>query len=107
MKQKAAVTFEKEETLVIRQSAYFTTDFCPICDDVVDMLAPEVLARMAESTEREIFRWIENGFLPFVETKRIYACLPCYRRLIEQNLAKVSGNAEGAAAKILGDRGDK
>ena len=86
--QKAAITFEKEETLVIRQSAYFTTGFCAVCNDVVDMLAPEVLAQMARSSEREVFRLIESGALPFVETKRIYACLACYRRLMEQDLAE-------------------
>ena len=84
MKQKAAVTFEKEETLVIRQSAYLKTDFCPTCNEVVDMLAPEVLAQIAKSTEREIFRLIESGVLPFVERKRIYACLQCYRRVVEE-----------------------
>ena len=92
MKQKAAVTFEKEETLVIRQSAYLKMEFCPTCNEVVEMFAPEILAQIARSTEREIFRLIEAGQLHFVEARRLYACLNCYRRTID------GGTPEAAVA---------
>jgi hypothetical protein len=82
MKHKAAITFEKEETLVVRQSASHMTDYCPACNLTVPMFTPEVMATITDTSEREIFRLIEGGCLPFVETNRLYACLECYRKCL-------------------------
>lgn len=80
MKQKAAITFEVEETITLKQGGKIVNDFCPQCQMGVELISPEVLAILAGSSEREIFRLIEAGFIHFVERKRVYACSGCYQR---------------------------
>jgi hypothetical protein len=80
MKQNAAITFELEETVVLKQGGKIATDFCPQCQTDVDMISPDVLALLAESSEREIFRLIEAGLIHFIEPDRVLACARCYRK---------------------------
>ena len=83
MKQRAEITFEQEETLILRQSDCYLQEFCPRCQEIVRLLTPEVMAALAVISEREIFRLIESEQIHFVETKRIYACPSCYQKEIE------------------------
>lgn len=75
MKQKTEITFEVEETIILRQAAETLTAFCPECQSLVEMLAPQHAAELAGLSEREIFRLIENGRLHFTEAERIFVCL--------------------------------
>ena len=74
MKQKAEITFEVEETIILRQSENILTEFCPRCQARVEMLPPPVAAALTGLSEREIFRLIENGRLHFTEAERILVC---------------------------------
>jgi hypothetical protein len=75
MKRKTEITFEVEETTVVRQpAAQIVTAFCPQCRAPVEMLAPEIAAALCQVSEREIFRLLENGRLHFVEAERIFVC---------------------------------
>ena len=74
MKQKTKITFEVEETIILRQDRYEVKAFCPQCQALVEMLAPQNAAAFCGLTEREIFRLIENGQLHFVEVERIFVC---------------------------------
>jgi len=84
MKQKAQITFEQQETVVLKQSGSHVLEFCPRCEEEVLFVTPEILAAMTESSEREVFRLVEAGVIQFVERKRTYACSECYRNSIEQ-----------------------
>lgn len=75
MKQKTEITFEVEETIILRQVAETLTSFCPRCQVLVEMTTPQIAAALANLSEREIFRLIETGWLHFVETERVLICL--------------------------------
>ena len=84
MKQKAQITFEQHETVVLKQSGSHVLEFCRNCGEEVLFVTPEILAAMTESSEREVFRLVEAGVIQFVERKRTYACSQCYRNSIGQ-----------------------
>lgn len=44
MKQKTEITFEVEETIILRQVAETLTAFCPQCQALVEMLPPQTAA---------------------------------------------------------------
>ena len=74
MKQKAEITLEVEETIILRQGGKILTDFCPQCRALVEMITPQIAAALIGLSEREIFRLIENGRLHFSKPKRPYIC---------------------------------
>lgn len=75
MKQKTEITFEVEETIILRQSGNRLKAFCPQCQALVEMLTPQFAAAVSKTTIREIFRLIESGRLHFMETDEIRVCL--------------------------------
>lgn len=83
MTQKAKIVFEVEETVVLKQGGKIVPAYCPRCDELVDMVSPDVLALVTNVSEREIFRLLETGIIHFVETGRIYVCPGCYQRTLE------------------------
>ena len=74
MKQKTEITFEVEETIILRQVAKTVMAFCPQCQALVEMTTPQIAAALFGLSEREIFRLIENGQIHFAETERIFVC---------------------------------
>lgn len=74
MKQKTEITFEVEETIVVRQVGNEFEAFCPQCQASVEMTTPQIAAALVGSSEREIFRLIENALVHFVEGERILIC---------------------------------
>ncbi|MDQ3749982.1 MAG: hypothetical protein M3367_13380 [Acidobacteriota bacterium] len=74
MKQKTEITFEVEETTVLRQEVRKFEAFCPQCQTLVEMFAPQIAAALSGLSEREIFRLIENERVHFVETDRVFVC---------------------------------
>lgn len=75
MKRKTEITFEVEETTVWRQGEKKFTAYCPQCQALVEMAAPQFAAMTVGVTEREIFRLIETEEIHFVETGKISVCL--------------------------------
>jgi len=82
VKQKAEIIFEQEETVILRQSSGHFIDFCPNCIETVELLTPEIMAAIAGTTEREIFRLIERGTIYFLERERIFGCPNCYKNSV-------------------------
>lgn len=80
MKQRAQITFEEQETLILRQSDCYLEDFCPKCQESSRLVTPEIAAALMSVSEREVFRLIEEGRIYFVDAKRIYACTSCYAK---------------------------
>ena len=75
MKQQAEIIFEKEETVLLRQSEATINEHCPNCEMFTIMATPEAVALLSGLSEREIFRLIEAGELHFHEGPKIYVCL--------------------------------
>lgn len=75
MKQRAEVIFEKEETVLLRQSSAVTNAFCHGCRFLTLMATPEAIAIIANISEREIFRLIEAGEVHFIEGPKVYVCM--------------------------------
>lgn len=82
MTQQAQITFEVEETTVLRQGGKLITEFCPRCAKAVEMLSPDVLSLITGASEREIFRLVEGGMIHFAENDRLVVCPTCFKSLI-------------------------
>jgi hypothetical protein len=82
MTQGPEMTFEFEETVVLKQGGKLLTEFCPRCTETVALLSPDVLSLVSGISERDIFRLVENDTIHFVESVRIVACLSCLRRTV-------------------------
>lgn len=74
MRRKAKITFEVEETVVLRSGEQAACEFCPQCQARTPMIAPRAIAVLSGKTEREIFRLIEAGEIYFVEADRVWVC---------------------------------
>ena len=74
MKRKTEITLEVEETIILRQGGNKLKTFCPQCQASVEMTTPQIAAELSGSSEREIFRLIENGQVHFVEAERVFVC---------------------------------
>ena len=83
MTQKAEITFEVEETVVLKQGGKIMRFFCPRCRETVDMVSPDVLALITGASEREIFRLLETEMIYFQESDRVVVCPNCYRKTLE------------------------
>lgn len=79
MKQKTRVTFEIEETVVIRQGELIWPDYCPFCGRVTAMAPAGVLAVLTNYSEQEIFHLIEAGEIHVSEEDRVSICLNSFR----------------------------
>ena len=84
MKQKTAITFESEETIVLKHGGKTAIDFCPACQTDVEMISPNELALLAGVSERTIFRLIEAGRIHFIEPDRVLTCSGCYRASLSE-----------------------
>jgi hypothetical protein len=80
MTQKPEITLEFEETVVLKQGGKLMTEYCPQCQEMVDMLSPDVLSLVTGISEREIFQLVEDDTIHFVESGRILACLLCLQK---------------------------
>jgi len=80
--QKTKVTFEERETVVLKKRSTHLSADCPLCQASVELVTPEILAVLAHTSEREVFRLLEAGVVHFVETSRIYACPGCFERML-------------------------
>ncbi|HEX3101303.1 MAG TPA: hypothetical protein VHQ01_05910 [Pyrinomonadaceae bacterium] len=87
MKQTAKITFEMEETVLLRKGSSIINEFCPRCQGDAVLMTPETISKIADVSEREIFRLMEAGEIYFIERKRIYACPECFRRFVEHMAA--------------------
>ncbi len=92
MKRKTEITFEVEETIILRQEARKFEVFCPQCQSPVEMLTTETAAAFLGLSEREIFRLIETGKIHFVEAERVFVC-----REFLRNKSELSTSAGGAS----------
>ena len=86
MTSKAVITFEIEETIVLKQGGKISRQDCPRCLETVDMLSPDALALVTGASEREIFRLVENGSIYFMEWGRLVVCPGCYRQFLRDQL---------------------
>ena len=84
MKQETEITFEIEETIVLRASSTVLTAFCPVCGEPVLMVSPQAITAISGLTEREIFRLVETNKIHFAETGRILICLKSINELIKK-----------------------
>jgi hypothetical protein len=69
------ITFETEETVVLREGSKIASDYCPACGRTVVMATPQAAAFLSNSSEREIFRLIEASALHFTERSFVLVCL--------------------------------
>ena len=81
MEQHRQITFETEETVVLREGAQVTVGICTGCDQEVLMATPQAAAFLLGITERHIFRLLEAGRVHFTENVRVLVCLESVRSL--------------------------
>ena len=69
------ITFETEETVVLREGSKVSIGYCPGCRRDVLMTTPHTAAFLSGISERFIFRMLENDLLHFTENERVLICL--------------------------------
>ena len=107
MKQRAQITFEQRETVILKQSDSHVLEVCPTCEAEMLFVTPEILTAMTGVSEREIFRLIEAGAIEFVERNRTYACSECYRRSIEESPLRPEAAAVRKLEEFQTEDGDE
>jgi len=90
MKQKAEITFEVEETIILRQTAQISKRFCRQCGALVEMASPQTISDLSDFTERDIFRLVEAEKIHFIEDGRILICLNSIKSLEVFSLSEIS-----------------
>jgi hypothetical protein len=68
------ITFETEETVVLREGSKVIVEHCHDCDQSVLMGAPQAAAFLSGVSEREIFRRVEMNLVHFTENGRVMIC---------------------------------
>ena len=81
MEHRGQITFETEETVVLREGAQVSVGICAGCDHEVLMATPHAAAFLLSITERHIFRLLEAGRVHFTEHGRVLVCLESVRSL--------------------------
>lgn len=87
------ITFETEETVVLREGARVSLDYCAHCGRDVLMATPRAAAFVSSSSEREIFRLIEMNALHFSENGCVLVCLESVRSLTKTHTMYGERNA--------------
>jgi hypothetical protein len=77
------ITFETEETVVLRDGANVSIEYCPDCHRDVLMATPHAVAFLSGLSERHIFRMLESDLLHFSEHARVMVCLESGRSIME------------------------
>ena len=75
MNERTEITFETEETVILREGARVSFTFCTACSREVLMATPQAAAFLSGVTERHIFRLLEAGSLHFTEDGPVRVCL--------------------------------
>jgi hypothetical protein len=84
MKQRAEITFETEERVVLREGSEISVYYCAACGKDVLMATPQAAALLSGISEREIFRSLEANLLHFTENGRVMICLNSARAIREK-----------------------
>ena len=79
------ITFETEETVVLREGSKVAIDHCRECGRSVLMATPQATAFLSGVSEREVFRLIEAGLLHFTESGFVLVCLESAKRIAENS----------------------
>ena len=74
--RKKRTTVETHERVVVQASSADLEAFCPQCDRVVPILAPEQAAILCDVSLRTLFRRMDDGDLHFAELPdgRVFVC---------------------------------
>ncbi len=75
------ITFETEETVVLREGSKVSVYHCPNCCRSVLMATPQAAAFLLGVSERHIFQMLEADLLHFTENGRVLICLESARAL--------------------------
>jgi hypothetical protein len=78
------MTFETEETVVLREGSKVSIEYCPDCGRDVLMATPHAAAFLSRLSERHIFRMLEADLLHFTENERVLVCLESVKPIFEE-----------------------
>ena len=84
MKRKVEVTFETEQTVVLRANSQLSVEHCFDCGQSMLMATPQAAAFLAGLSERHIFRLIESGAVHFTETECVRVCVESVREVLKE-----------------------
>jgi hypothetical protein len=78
------ITFETEETVVLREGPRVSLYHCSECGRDVLMATPQAAAFVSRTSEREIFRLIEMNIVHFSENGCVMVCLESVKLLAKR-----------------------
>jgi len=90
------ITVEREFLGIWNQSASSCAAFCSACGRIVGLLPPEVAAKVMGTTAREIYRWVEEQRVHFVEPApgQLLVCCDSLQKLTGLALEATSADAK-------------
>jgi hypothetical protein len=76
MHRRVEITVEREVVSFLGPADHGFPATCPECGREVTMLTPEDAARGAATTARNVYRWVEEKLVHFVEssTGKLFVC---------------------------------
>ena len=89
-KRRTEITIETRRVLIINRRKVSSVSWCDQCGWRVRMIQPEVAARWAGVSTRQIYRWLETRELHFLERPDGLS-LVCLESLSELLIAAAAG----------------
>jgi hypothetical protein len=81
MRQRTEVTFEIEETVVLRRGGRLLREHCPLCQTPTDLASLEVLSLLSGLSKEEIYCLVAAGLVYAIGNGEPLACLKCFWNL--------------------------
>lgn len=80
--RRAEITVEFNQVVVIKKPEGLVVQWCPMCEERVNMITTEAAAVLSNIDTRTIYRRIETGTIHFAETPEGFALI-CLNSLLK------------------------
>lgn len=80
--RRAEITVEFNQVVVIKQPEGLVVQWCPVCEEQVNMITTEAAAVLSNVDTRAIYRRIETGTIHFAQTPEGFALI-CLNSLLK------------------------
>jgi len=85
MPRKTVIEIEFNETFAYVNRVEKVEVYCPMCEEKIEFVAPQIAAVTLNTTEREIYRLVESGRVHFLETSGVLVCMKSIREIEGDN----------------------
>ena len=80
-KRKDGIVIEIDEQIAVTNTEHQFEAYCSECKKMTEMATPKTAGVLTQTSEREVFRLIEEKEIHFIENARVLVCLKSLRNL--------------------------